>query len=118
MSRNPAGGTASGGELQRDGLALEPDGFRLGSSLDELVVAGALISGAAQALNRDPEPLFYAVIGAVLSVLEDGRAAALAIQRALLREGRIRGPKLAALLAPVRRCELADLVLSGMGQSA
>ena len=91
----------------------ERDGFRLGSSLDELVVAGGLVQGAAQALRRDPEVLLAGCIGATLYVLQCERATVTAVQGRLIRERRVRGLQLAALLQPVRPRDVATLVLGG-----
>ena len=91
----------------------ERDGFRLGSSLDELVMAGGLVQGAARALRRDPEILLASCIGATLYVLQCEHAVVAAVQGRLIRERRVRGPKLAALLQPVRPRDVAALVLGG-----
>lgn len=91
-------------------LAFEPSGFRCGSSIDEFVLVGGLVSGVAQALECDPERLFHLLLAAVVKFLQEEKECALAIQRTLVREGRIRGPKLAALLATVRRCDMTDLI--------
>jgi len=92
----------------------ERDGFRLGSSLDELVVAGGLVQGAAQALRRDPEVLLAGCIGATLYVLQCERATVTAVQGRLIGERRVRGAQLAALLQPVRPRDVATLVLGGL----
>ena len=94
----------------------ERDGFRLGSSLDERVVAGGWVQGAARALRRDPEVLLAACIGATLYVLQGERATVAAVQGRLIRERRVRGPRLAALLQPVRTRDVVVRVLGGPPQ--
>jgi hypothetical protein len=91
----------------------ERDGFRLGRSLDERVAAGELVQGAALALHWDPEFLLAACIGATLYVLQCECATVTAVQRCLIQANRVRGPKLAALLQPVRPRDVAALVLNG-----
>ena len=91
----------------------ERDGFRLGRSLDERVVAGGWVQGAARALRRDPEVLLAACIGATLYVLQGERATVAAVQGRLIRERRVRGPRLAALLQPVRPRDVVARVLGG-----
>ena len=91
----------------------ERDGFRLGRSLDERVAAGGLVQGVAQALRRDLEVLLAACIGATLSVLQCERATVAAVQGRLIRERRVRGPKLAALFQPVRPRAVVARVLGG-----
>lgn len=95
----------------------EKDGLKLGSSIDELVVAGGLVRGAANPLGADAETLFGGVVGATMYVLQREEKTVRAIQRLLLREGRVRGPKLAGLLAGVTRRDMTALVLAGPPQA-
>lgn len=87
--------------------------LKAGSSLDEWTVAMALARSAAQALNCEAERLLTGVVGATLHILERETVAVRAIQKALLRENRVRGLKLHSILANVERRDVAALVMTG-----
>ncbi|NJM13208.1 MAG: hypothetical protein HC889_16260 [Synechococcaceae cyanobacterium SM1_2_3] len=88
----------------------EPAGLKLGSSLDELAVAGALIRSAAHGLDANPEELWNRVLGATMWVLTQETATVRRIQRILLQEGRVRGPKLHRLLSGIPKRDMPALI--------
>ena len=92
-------------------LLLEPDDYRYGSSLDEWLGAGAMIKGASVALACDPEWLYGRVVEVVLQRLTAERLTLGRLQRALVQQHRVRGPKLTQLLEPVRRLDLVASIL-------
>ncbi len=96
----------------------EKAGLKMGSSIDELTVAGNLTRAAAMGMGCNAENLWMSVIGATMYVLQREAVAVRAIQRLLLRENRIRGPKLAGLLSAVEKRDMAALVLTGPQRDA
>lgn len=91
----------------------EREGLKLGSSLDELTVAGALVRSASIGLNCDADRLWMNTLGATMWAIQQETATVRAIQKRLLQEGRVRGPKLHTLLNGIRKLDMARLVLSG-----
>ncbi len=96
----------------------EKSGLKMGSSIDELTVAGSLTRAAAMGMGCNAENLWMSVIGATLHVLQCEAVAVRAIQKLLLRENRIRGPKLAGLLSAVEKRDMVALVLTGPQRDA
>jgi|GEM_PF-6964799 len=92
-------------------LLLTTDDYRYGSSIDEWMVAGTMIAGACQELGCSPERIHTRLLDVVCQRLTEERQTLERVQRLLMREGRIRGPKLRALLSPVRRLDLAAVIL-------
>ena len=92
-------------------LLLAADDYRHASSLDEWLGAGAMIKGASVALACDPHDLYGRVTEVVWHRLTAERGIMEKLQRLLLQQGRVRGPKLTAILVPVHRLDLVAAIL-------
>jgi len=92
-------------------LLLTPDDYRYGSSLDEWLVAGSMIEMSCQSLGYSREMIYPRLMKVVLQRLTEERPILERLQRILMQEGRVRGPKLRSLLDPVRRMDLPAAIL-------
>jgi hypothetical protein len=79
-------------------VAFARDEFRLGSSLDETILAGAICSGAAHKLRQQPSAVLLETVAETLDTLCAHEKHVRAIASALMRSRKLRGPKLDRLL--------------------
>jgi hypothetical protein len=81
-------------------ILFEGEDFALGSSIDEVLIAGNFAAIAAGKLGRDPRAILHVVQLAVLADLSLHGQHVRAVARALMRERVTRGERLLRLLPP------------------
>lgn len=75
--------------------------YRLGSSLDEVMVAGGMARALADVSGGDPEKVFDGLLQSLCAMLKGAETTVLCIARALESRRKLQGDELARLLRPV-----------------